>query len=132
VPVVVFARAYEVVRHKLADDAIVVMRGRVDRQGEEIGLICDEIEAADDVAAREVHSLVIRLAEAQLQDRILDQIAEAAERSRGSQRLMFEIAEGAGVHRVRADPRFSVRVDDALIDDLATLVGPENLLFVRR
>jgi DNA polymerase-3 subunit alpha len=132
VPVVVFARTYELVRHKLADDAIVVMRGRVDRQGEEVGLLCDEIDPADDIAAREVHSLVIRLAEGLLQARVLDQIAEAAERSRGSQRLLFEVSEGESVHRIRADPRFSVTVDDALIDDLASVVGPENLLFVRR
>ncbi|MGA0868515.1 MAG: OB-fold nucleic acid binding domain-containing protein, partial [Planctomycetota bacterium] len=125
VPVVVFTRTYEVIKHKLADDAIVVLRGRVDRQGEEVGLLCDE-------AAREVHSLVIRISEEQLTPRVLDQIADAATRSKGNQRLMFEVDDGQTLHRVRADARFSVTVDDALLDDLATLLGAENILFVRR
>src|SRR5690606_21624146 len=118
---------------KLADDAIVVMRARVDRNGgEEVGLLCDEIDSADDVAAREVHSLVVRLPDVPVHDSVLDRIAEVAERSKGNQRLLFEIQDGEVVQRVRAASRFSVTVDDDLIDDLATLVGPENLLFVRR
>lgn len=132
VQVVVFTRTYEIIKHKLADDAIVVLRGRVDRQGEEVGLLCDEVDAADDVAAREVHSLVIRIAEEQLTPKVLDQIADVASRSKGGQRLMFEVDDGQTVHRVRADARFSVTVDDALLDDLATLLGAENILFVRR
>ena len=109
------------------------MRARVDRNGgEEVGLLCDEIEGADDVAAREVHSLVVRLPDTPVQDAVLDRIAEIAERSKGNQRLLFEIRDGEVVQRIRADARYSVTVDDVLIDDLATLVGPENLLFVRR
>ena len=75
---------------------------------------------------------MIRIAEEQLTPRVLDQIADVAHRSKGGQRLMFEVDDGNTVHRVRADARFSVTVDDALLDDLATLLGAENILFVRR
>jgi len=132
VSVVVFARGYERVRDKLADDAIVFVTGRTEKNAEEVSLICDAIEGADDIAAREVNSLIVRLPAALAADRVLDGLAEAVQRSRGSHRLLLEVEENGATHVVRADQRFSVRIDDALIDDLAILVGPENLSFRRR
>ena len=35
-------------------------------------------------------------------------------------------------HRIRADSRFGITVGDELLDELADLVGPDNLLFTRR
>ncbi|MGE0142907.1 MAG: DNA polymerase III subunit alpha [Planctomycetota bacterium] len=132
IPVVVFARGFEKVRHRLSDDAIVFVTGKVERNGEEIGLLCESVEGADDIAAREVANLIVRLPAAIPADRLLTPLEEASKRSRGNHRLVLEVEEDDGVHLVRADSRFSVRIDDELIDDLATLVGPENLRFSRR
>ncbi len=131
-PAVVFTRAFENVKDSLVDDAIVFVTGRVEKNGEEVGLRCDALELADRVVAREVHELVIRLQESQVEDRILEGIASATERSRGDQRLLFEVDLAGSRHRIRADAKFSVSVGDELIDDLAGLVGPDNLLFTRR
>ncbi|MCC6783177.1 MAG: DNA polymerase III subunit alpha [Planctomycetes bacterium] len=132
VSVVVFARVYERVREKLADDAILFVSGRVEKNAEEVGLLCDNLEQADDIASREVQSLIVRLPASLPSDRVLDSLADAVTRSRGSHRLLLEVEENGATHVVRADQRYSVRIDDNLIDDLALIVGPENLSFRRR
>ncbi len=131
-PVVVFARTFEKIKDLLVDDAIVFIRGRVDRQGEECGLLCDDLELADSVIAREVDGLVVRLSAAHLHDRTLEGLAELAERSHGEQRLEIEVADGDSTWRIRTDRRFALRVCDEVLDELALLVGPENLMFTRR
>ena len=45
---------------------------------------------------------------------------------------MLEVPQGDDVFRVRADRRYSVAIVDELLDSLATLVGPDNLSFMRR
>ena len=132
IDVVVFARTFEKVRHKIEDDAIVFVTGRVEKSAEEVGLLCDLVDSADDIASREVKNLVVRLPSAMPTERLIEGIADAALRSRGDHRLMLEVEENGCLHMVRADSRYSVRIGDELIDDLATLVGPENLLFTRR
>ena len=132
VSVVVFARAFERVRDRLEDDAIVFITGRIEKNAEEVTILCDSVDGADDIASREVKNLVIRLPAAMAAERVLEGIADAAARSRGDHRLLFEVEENGCSHLVRADSRYSVRIGDELIDDLATLVGPENLLFTRR
>ena len=92
----------------------------------------DGIEAADHVVAREVDSLVVRLQPHQLQDRDLDGIIEVTKQHGGEQRLVLEVPQGDDVFRVRADRRYSVAIVDELLDSLATLVGPDNLSFMRR
>jgi DNA polymerase-3 subunit alpha len=132
VQVVVFARIYEDVRDRIVEDSIVIVSGRLERSGEECGIRCDCIEAAESVVVREVDSLVVRLEADRVQERLLDSIATITERSGGRQRLLLEVDEGDARFRIRADARFSIEVGDDLIDELADVVGPENLMFTRR
>ena len=46
------------------------------------------------------------------------------------QQLHFDIAEAGTIHRVRAEQSISIVAE--LLDELARVVGPENLSFTRR
>ncbi|MBK8976474.1 MAG: DNA polymerase III subunit alpha [Planctomycetes bacterium] len=132
--VVVFARTYDELRDKLVDDSIVFVTGRIEvpEDAEEISLRADAIDSAEEVIGREVHGLIVRLDAARAEERVLEAIERATQRSRGEQRLMLDVEHSGQLHRIRTDQRFSVAVRDALLDDLAALVGPRNLLFTRR
>ncbi|MEO0480965.1 MAG: DNA polymerase III subunit alpha [Planctomycetota bacterium] len=135
--VVVFARAYEVMRDKIADDSIVIVRGRVDRKDENAendtpGILCDEIEEARSAIAREVDALVLRLDAAATSPESLDELGEIALRHRGEHRLAFELESDGAIHRIRADRRFAVDLSDELIDELAERLNPSALNFTRR
>ncbi len=131
-PVVVFAKTYEEVRDRIEEDAIVFLTARVDKASDEIGLMLDDIQPASIIVGREVSSIVVNLDATTIKDDVLDQIAEITSAHDGNQHLLLEVKEGDQTFRVRADSRYSVTVDDDLIDDLAEAVGPENLSFTRR
>ena len=60
----------------------------------------------------------------------LERIGAICERHRGNQSLHLDVEEDGHVHRVRSDA--SIHVTDALLDEFALAVGPENMSFTRR
>lgn len=129
VPVTCFARAYANLKDRIVEDAIVFLSGRLDANSEEKALLLDQLEPAAEVVRREVAGIVLHLVGNLNTEANLQRIAEVVERHRGNQHLLFDVAEGDDCFRVRADG--GVRVSDALLDDLAMLVGPDNMSFTR-
>lgn len=132
IPVVVFARTFEEVKDALIDDSIVLVTGRVDKKEDETGILLDEVIPAETVIGREVDGLVVHLDGHAATDATIASIHEAATHSKGEQRLMLEVEENGEIFRIRADRRFGITVCDELLDELALVVGPERLSFVRR
>ncbi|MBX3462418.1 MAG: DNA polymerase III subunit alpha [Planctomycetes bacterium] len=129
VPVTCFARAYATLKDRIVDDAIVFLTGRLDAKSEDRALLLDQVEPANEVVRREVAGLVLHLHGHLATDANLDRIGEVMARHRGQQHLHLDVEDGDSCVRVRADS--GVRVSDALLDELALLVGPENMSFTR-
>jgi DNA polymerase-3 subunit alpha len=125
-----FARAYQRHKDRIIDDAIVFLSGRIDEKSEERALLLDEIEPANEVVRREVSGLVLLLRGLLVSDSTLARIASICEQHRGNQSLHLDVEEEGHVHRVRCDA--SIQVSDALLDEFALVVGPENMSFTRR
>jgi DNA polymerase-3 subunit alpha len=61
IPAVCFPRTYEAARHVLAEDALVVVRARLEENAEEPGLIAEEIFSVEDALRRFEGSLLVHL-----------------------------------------------------------------------
>ena len=129
VPVTCFARSYEQLREHIVEDAIVFLTGRQDKGSEEPALLLDALDPAAEVVRREVAGLVLHLEGSLASDNNLQRIAELAGKHRGHQQLCLDVEEQGTCFRVRADG--GVRVTDELLDDLAVMVGPDNMSFTR-
>ena len=129
VPVTCFARAFESAKDRIVEDAIVFLSGRLDAKSEERALLLDQIEPAIEVVRREVAGVVLHLHGNLATEGNLDRIEQVVERHRGQQHLHFDVDDGDDCFRVRAEQ--GVRVSDELLDELALLVGPENMSFTR-
>jgi DNA polymerase-3 subunit alpha len=129
VHVTCFARAYTNARDRIVEDAIVFLSGRIDGQSEERAVLLDLIEPASEVVRREVAGLVVRLEASDTQEGALQRLREIVDRFRGQQLLHLDVIDQGHCHRVRTDS--GIQVSDAILDELALLVGPENLSFTR-
>ena len=114
------------------DDSIVLARGRIDGEGDETALLLDELVTAQAAIDSEVHTLVLKLEGKTTEPEVLDRILEAVAKHPGEQRLQIHVREGEHTFRIQADGRHSLRLTDELLDDMAELLGPENLAFTRR
>jgi DNA polymerase-3 subunit alpha len=129
VAVTCFARTYAQVKDRLVDDAIVFLNGRLDANSEERALLLDQVEPASEVVRREVAGLVLNLGQATSNESHLARIAAIIDRHRGQQHVHLDVEDGDVCYRVRSET--GVRISDDLLDDLAIVVGPDNMSFTR-
>jgi DNA polymerase-3 subunit alpha len=129
IPVTCFARNYANLKERIVDDAIVFLSGRIDSNSEEKALLLDQLEPAIEVVRREVAGIVLHLQGAMATDANLERIVAAMQKHRGHQHLLLDVQDGDDCYRVRADE--GVKVSEELLDELAMLVGPENMSFTR-
>jgi len=132
VEVTCFAKRYQEVQHLIEEDSVVFVSGRIDSEAEEAAILLDEIQPAQQVVDREVHSLVVRLSAEQVQDKLLEEITDTIADEDGDQRLMVQVEQQDRVYNIRTDGRFKLRLTSTLLDRMADVVGEGNLGFVRR
>ncbi|MEW6072472.1 MAG: DNA polymerase III subunit alpha [Planctomycetota bacterium] len=127
VPVVCFPRTLEECRHLLADDAMVIIRARLEQREEDddssaVGLLLEGVSDVDSALDAFGGVLVIRLAPA---DRArLPELARLLALHPGRSRVFFEVEGDDGrPRRVRTNGQQGVRIDGELTRALEQLLG---------
>jgi DNA polymerase-3 subunit alpha len=113
--------------HMVAADAILVVKGVIDRRGEEANLIVNELIPLEDLAGRFTRGMVVRVTEEQHAQRGLEDLYEILRGYPGSCELQLVVclADGAkaylksGSLRIDLNPELRNRVDQ--------LLGPGNV-----
>ncbi|HKE01430.1 MAG TPA: OB-fold nucleic acid binding domain-containing protein, partial [Planctomycetota bacterium] len=130
-PVVCFADAYAICRELLATDgAVVVVRGRVDRRGEETGIVAEEVLSAEHYLASFDGAAVVHLREEEVPR--IPALLEEISVDRGRVLLLLDLEDESGaVTRIRASESFRVRPGEKLGAAVQRSLGPGRLRLVR-
>ena len=148
VEVVVFSDLFEKVENLLTEDSKVFVIGKPTTRnsggggsmagngtgndvasGEEIKLLAEDIIPLEAVRQRLARVVYVRLAQSRLNPRLVRQLDELANRSRGSSELRFQITHGedeADIRRIRVT-KLRVAASDDLLSGLRDLVGQSNV-----
>ncbi len=113
--------------HRVAADAILVVRGSIDRRGEEVNLIVHELIPLEDLAGHFTRGMLVRLTEEQHADRGLEDLYEILRGYPGSCELQLVVclADGAKVYLKSSNVRFDVNPE--LRTRVDQLLGPGNV-----
>jgi DNA polymerase-3 subunit alpha len=124
VDVVVFPEAFARVGQFVAADAMVVARGKYERDEDSSRLVVSEITPLDVVRHRVVRELEIRLAGKGLTPPAMRALADVLDRHHGDRRvsLLVEVNGGARL-RVRTATARRVKPSDQLVRDVEALCG---------
>jgi len=125
---IVWPEQFAEMGHLVAPDAILLVRGVIDRRGgEEANLVVNELIPLDQLDSRYTTGIVVRIDEREHGESALDQIKEIVRAYPGSSELQLAVVleDGSRVylksHRVRID------VTRELQDRIDSLLGPGNL-----
>jgi hypothetical protein len=110
----------------------VFARGRIDTKSEEPAMLLEDVAPFQTVIRSEIDGIVVRLPDGEIDDELLETVAHIATTHQGSQKLLFEVAQGDDTFVIRTDARFNIGVTPELLDDLAEAAGPDSLSFTRR
>ena len=128
---VAFAEAYEQYGPLLAEEAMVFLRGGVDRRRERVSLIVNEIIPLDRAIAEMTGLVTLRLSAGAADADGLRRLHDVLVRHRGNCPLHLELAALSRLDvrvTVRPDAAWSLAPSRALVSELVGLLGEENVL----
>jgi DNA polymerase-3 subunit alpha len=118
VEVLFFPNTYELVGQYLAEDAIVVVRGRVDRRDDQPRLMAMDLSLPDITKADEVRPVVLALPPSRCTPPMVQRLVEVLSSHPGPAEVHLRVNR----HVLRVTPRVSST--PALMADLKALLGP--------
>jgi len=121
-----FPNTYELVGQYIAEDAIVVVRGRVDRRDDQPRLMAMDLSIPDISAADDHKPVVLALAPSRCTPPLVERLKEVLASHPGSAEVHLRLVNGSRSTLLRLGP-LRVNATPALMGDLKALLGPGSL-----
>jgi DNA polymerase-3 subunit alpha len=123
VEVLFFPNTYELVGQYIAEDAIVVVRGRVDRRDDQPRLMAMDLSIPDISAPDEVKPVVLALPPSRCTPPLVERLREVLVSHPGAAEVHLRLVNGSKTTLLRLGP-LRVAPTTALMADLKALLGP--------
>ena len=127
VEVMVFPNTYADVGTHLAQDAVLVIKGKVDRRDEGMQLIASEVSVPD-LSNAHVGPVVLALPAARCTPPLVSSLREVLASHPGTTEVQLRLESRGRVTVMRLDDGFRVAPSPALMGDLKALLGPGCLV----
>jgi DNA polymerase III subunit alpha len=123
IEVLFFPATYQACMHLVVEDAIVVVRGRLDRREDVPKLVAMELKTAD-LPAGESGPFVVSLLEARCVGPVVDRLRDVLRAHPGPVEVRLRLLTGNRAKVLKLDDKLSVRPSPSLVADLKQLLGP--------
>jgi DNA polymerase-3 subunit alpha len=121
-----FPATYQVCAPLLAEDAIVIVKGRLDRREDVPKLIASQVSQPD-LTAEDARPVVVRIAANRCTPPLVERFKNALATHPGPAEVHLQLRNGARTTVVRLDPKFRVTPSPSLMGELKALLGPSCL-----
>ncbi|GII26698.1 DNA polymerase III subunit alpha [Planotetraspora mira] len=126
IEVMIFPSAYQLCATILAEDAIVFVKGRIDKREDVAKIIAMEVTAPD-LTAETGGPLVVSLPVARCTPPVVGRLKEVLTTHPGTTEVHLQVHNGPRTTVMRLDDRLRVTPSPALMGDLKQLLGPACL-----
>ncbi|HEX2356627.1 MAG TPA: DNA polymerase III subunit alpha, partial [Micromonosporaceae bacterium] len=123
VEVLFFPNTYELIGQYIAEDAIVVVRGRVDRRDDQPRLMAMDLSIPDISQPDEVKPIVLALPASRCTPPLVERLREVLASHPGAAEVHLRLVNGSKATLLRLGP-LRVAPTTALMADLKALLGP--------
>jgi DNA polymerase-3 subunit alpha len=123
IEVLFFPATYAQCMSQVIDDAIVVVRGRLDRREEVPKLVAMEVSTPD-ITAGQTGPFVVSMVEGRCVPPVVERLKEVLRTHPGSTEVNLRLVTGSRVKVLRIDDKLRVKPSPSLLADLKQLLGP--------
>ncbi|WP_165986747.1 DNA polymerase III subunit alpha [Streptomyces sp. YIM 98790] len=121
-----FPATYQLVSTQLVEDAIVFVRGRLDKREDVPRIVAMELMVPDLSEAASDTTVTLTIPEVKLTPPLVQQLGEVLTHHRGTSEVRVKVVNGRGTTVLRLD-RHRVQAAPELFGDLKALLGPSCL-----
>jgi DNA polymerase-3 subunit alpha len=126
VEVLFFPASYAQVGMKIAEDAIVVIKGRVDAREDSVRIIGSDLTLPD-LSKGPNGPLRLQIAPARCTPPVVERLREVLRSHPGTTEVHLELVNGERRHRLKLSDGLRVTASPALMGDLKALLGPNSV-----
>ena len=123
IEVLFFPATYAQCVSQVIDDAIVLVKGRLDRREEVPKLVAMEVSTPD-ISASETGPFVVSILEARCVPPVVERLKEVLRTHPGPTEVHLRLHTGNRTRVLRLDDKLRVRPSSSLLADLKQLLGP--------
>ncbi len=123
IEVLFFPATYQTCMTMVIDDAIVLVKGRLDRREEVPKLVAMEVSAPE-LSAGDQGPFVVSIMEARCVPPVIERFREVLRTHPGPTEVHLKLLTGSRARVVRLDDKLRVRPSPSLLADLKQLLGP--------
>jgi DNA polymerase-3 subunit alpha len=123
IEVLFFPATYAQCMTQVIDDAIVVVRGRLDRREDVPKLVAMEVTTPD-VTAGQTGPFVVSMVEGRCVPPVVERLKEVLRTHPGATEVNLRLVTGNRVKVLRLDDKLRVKPSPSLLADLKQLLGP--------
>jgi DNA polymerase III subunit alpha len=123
IEVLFFPATYAQCLSQVIDDAIVVVRGRLDRREEVPKLVAMEVSVPD-ITPGDTGPFVVSMLEARCVPPVIDRLKEVLRTHPGATEVHLRVQSGSRTKVLKLDDKLRVKPSPSLLADLKQLLGP--------
>ncbi|HET9897230.1 MAG TPA: DNA polymerase III subunit alpha [Streptosporangiaceae bacterium] len=123
IEVLFFPATYQQCMHLVVEDAILIVKGRLDRREDVPKLIAMEVKPAD-LPVEGTGPFVVSLLESRCVPPVVDRLREVLRTHAGATEVHLRLQSGQRTKVLRLDDKLRVRPSPSLVADLKQLLGP--------
>jgi len=122
---IVFSKTYEKFYHTLQPEAMVMVMGKADVNGDTLKVLADEIYPMDSVRQKFTRSIVLSVNVNEVQDNTIVALRDIIEKHRGNCHCYFDVVEPTKEKASRLHTmKFGVNASDEFLAEVKKLLGP--------
>jgi len=130
IEVLIFPKCYEVSQAELEQDRPCMIIGHLESDDDRVRVIADSIQPLENLRERQVEQVQIKINAADLNDDLVYRILETLQAHRGSAKVLLEVTRSGNYSLLlRAESTIGVKASKELTRALATLIGPNSVLY---
>ncbi len=123
IEVLFFPATYAQCMSQVIDDAVVLVKGRLDRREEQPKLVAMEVSAPD-ITAGETGPFVVSMVEGRCVPPVVERLKEVLRTHPGPTEVHLRLVTGSRIKVLRLDDKLRVKPSPSLLADLKQLLGP--------
>jgi DNA polymerase-3 subunit alpha len=127
IEVLFFPKTYSVIGISVAEDAIVLVKGRVTRRDDRVSIIANDLAVPDLSTAGSNAPVKVTMPAAKCTPPLVTKLAEVLGAHPGTTEVHLSLLNGPKATMLRLDDRLRVTPTPALMGDLKALLGPRCL-----
>jgi DNA polymerase-3 subunit alpha len=131
ISVLIFASIYEKCSSFLQSEQPVIIKGKLDKEGNEPKIIAQEITLLSKIKATETKQILIKMMLPGLDDNVIQSLEHIFMKYRGNSRVILELVRPQDIAaRVTLNEFFKVNPSEKFIKEIEAVVGEDSIVFL--